>query len=166
MDLQVFGGLPTIADNGVDTILPSSASSQEYGPGSVEIVNAVANPPVGQFSPGRVRYRPSISFRCLPRVPPDMVFAGSITHVVPPFQSFVDVHVTERQSTSGSSAKRYADLCLPIVLGDQERVKCTWPGCMSILKKDGHTRHVENIHLRKVKAICPRCPRAHSKRKR
>ncbi|KIK43952.1 hypothetical protein CY34DRAFT_803181 [Suillus luteus UH-Slu-Lm8-n1] len=164
MDLQVFGGLQTIADNRLDTILPSSTPSQEYGPGSVGIVNAVEDPPVGQLSP-------------------DMIFAGSISHVVSPFQSFVDVHVTERQSTSSSSAKRYAHLCLPIVPGDQERVKCTWPGCMSVLKKDGHTRHVENIHLRKVKAICPRCereftrtyaktkheltcPRAHSKRKR
>lgn len=98
---------------------------------------------------------------------PDLMFASSISHDVQPFQSFVDGHVTERQSTTRSSAKRYAQLCLPIVLGDQERVKCTWPGCMSILKKDGHTRHVENIHLRKVKAICPRCPRAtHPKRKR
>jgi hypothetical protein len=63
MDLQVFG-VQTIADNGLDTILSSSAPSQEYGPGSVGVVNAVEDPPLGQLSSGRVRYRPCISFRC------------------------------------------------------------------------------------------------------
>lgn len=73
MDLQIFGGLQTIADNGLDTILPSSAPSQEYGPlsqESVGIVNAMTDPPVGQLSPGRVRYLRSISFRCLPCATP------------------------------------------------------------------------------------------------
>lgn len=91
----------------------------------------------------------------------DQMFASSVSHVAPPFQSSVNGHVTEGQATSGSSAKRYPHLCLPIMLGGQEKVECTWPGCASILKKDSHTRHVDNIHLRKIKAICTRCPGAH-----
>ncbi|KAG1851339.1 hypothetical protein DFJ58DRAFT_728999 [Suillus subalutaceus] len=145
MNLQViFGdGIQAIEDNDLDTISPSSAPPQEYGPlsqDSVGIVNATTDPPVEQLSP-------------------DLMFAGSGSHVVPPFQSSVNGHVTEKQPTSGSSAKRYPHLCLPIMLGGQKKVKCTWPGCSSILKKDSHTRHVDNIHLRKVKAICSRCGR-------
>ncbi|KAG2123001.1 hypothetical protein BD769DRAFT_1745125 [Suillus cothurnatus] len=145
MNLQVtFGnGLQVIADNDLDTISPLSAPPQDYGPLSQEsavVVNATVDPPVEQRSP-------------------DLMFASSVNHVVPPFQSPVIGHVVERQPTSGSSAKRYSYLCLPIMLGGKEKVKCTWPGCSSILKKDNHTRHVDNIHLRKVKAICTRCKR-------
>ncbi|KAG2347590.1 hypothetical protein BDR05DRAFT_958354 [Suillus weaverae] len=144
MNLQViFGnGLQAVTDDG--TISPSSAPPKEYIPlrsqESVGVINAIADPHVGQLSP-------------------DLMFASSVSHLIPPFQSSVDGHVTERQTTSGSSAKRYPHLCLPIMLGGQEKVKCTWPGCSSILKKDSHTRHVDNIHLRKVKAICTRCER-------
>ncbi|KAG1818016.1 uncharacterized protein BJ212DRAFT_1479839 [Suillus subaureus] len=132
-----------IADNDLDTISPLSALPQEYGPlsqESVGVVNATTDPPVEQLSP-------------------DQMFASSVSHVAPPFQSSVNGHVTEGQATSGSSAKRYPHLCLPIMLGGQEKVECTWPGCASILKKDSHTRHVDNIHLRKIKAICTRCGR-------
>ncbi|KAG2050269.1 hypothetical protein BDR06DRAFT_652290 [Suillus hirtellus] len=145
MNLQfIFStGLQAAADNDSDTFSPSLTTPQEYGPllqESVGVVNVMADPPVGQLSP-------------------DLMVAGSMNHIVPPFQSFIDGHATERLTTSGFSARRYPHLCLSIVLGDQERVKCTWPGCSSILKKDSHTRHVDNIHLRIVKAICTRCER-------
>lgn len=152
MNLQVtFGnGLQVIADNDLDTISLLSAPPQYYGSlsqESVGVVNATVDPPVEQLSP-------------------DLMFASSVSHIAPPFQSSVNGHVAERQPTSGSSAKRYSHLCLPIMLRGKEKVKCTWPGCSSILKKDNHTRHVDNIHLCKVKAICTRCSGAHSTRKR
>lgn len=144
MDLRdIFGnGLHAIPNNDLDTISPSSAPPQEHSSvsqGSVGTFNTMTDSPVGQLSP-------------------DLISAGSVSHIVPPSQS-VDEHVTKRRTTSGSSAKRHPHLCLPVVLGGKEKVKCTWPGCSSILKKDSHTRHVDNIHLRTVKAICARCGR-------
>ncbi|KAG1728720.1 uncharacterized protein EDB91DRAFT_1253317 [Suillus paluster] len=50
----------------------------------------------------------------------------------------------------------------------QGKVKCTWPGCSRFLKKDNHTRHMNETHLRKVKAVCASCgkgfPRSYMKK--
>ncbi|KAG2074832.1 hypothetical protein BDR04DRAFT_1140418 [Suillus decipiens] len=144
MDLQdIFrNGLQAIADNDLDAILPLSAPLQEHrslSQGSAGAFNTTADPPVGQLSP-------------------DLMLAGSVNHVVPPSQP-VDGHVTKRRTTTGSPAKRYPHLYIPIALSGQEKVKCMWRGYSNILKKDSHTRHVDNIHIRKVKAICARCER-------
>ncbi|KAG2109396.1 uncharacterized protein F5147DRAFT_652474 [Suillus discolor] len=93
MNLQVIysAWLHAAADNDSDTISPSLATPQEYGPllqESVGVVNVMADPPVGQLSP-------------------DLMVAGSMNHIVPPFQSFADGHATERLTTSSFSARRY-----------------------------------------------------------
>ncbi|KAG2153390.1 hypothetical protein DEU56DRAFT_751970 [Suillus clintonianus] len=140
----VFGDeLQAIATNNLDTI-SSSAPTQEYSTllyGSGWVTNTmsdVVDLPLGQLPPGL-----------------DLLFASSVSHEL--FTPVVPGHV--KQTISGSSARRYQHLCLPIVLGGQEKLKCTWLGCSSILKKDSHTRHVEEVHFRTVKAICTRCER-------
>lgn len=70
MNLQfIFStGLQAAADNDPDTFSPSLATPQEYGPllqESVGVVNVMADPPVGQLSPGRIRYLRSLSFKRL-----------------------------------------------------------------------------------------------------
>ena len=58
--------------------------------------------------------------------------------------------------------RQYETVCaLTIVTcGGQEKVKCGRIGCSSVVPKAGLTRHVTEIHLRKIKHICNRCGRA------
>jgi hypothetical protein len=65
----------------------------------------------------------------------------------------------EWQTLSGSSIS-HQESHVPVAQGDQEKVKCTWSGCSRVVKKGSYTRHVNEMHLRKVKAVCARCGRA------
>ncbi|KAG1737851.1 uncharacterized protein EDB91DRAFT_1082948 [Suillus paluster] len=40
------------------------------------------------------------------------------------------------------------------------KVKCTWSGCWSVVKKDNYARHVNEIHLRQFRAVCASCGKA------
>ncbi|KAG2048304.1 hypothetical protein BDR06DRAFT_1013082 [Suillus hirtellus] len=48
-----------------------------------------------------------------------------------------------------------AQLSVPIQAKDQ--VKCTWHGCLALVKKDNIRRHVKEVHERKIKAVCAGC---------
>lgn len=69
----------------------------------------------------------------------------------------------EAQTFSDSFDSRHQQLRLPVMQGGQEKVRCTWLGCSRVIKKDNHARHVEEIHLRKVKAVCNDCGREFSR---
>ncbi|OAX34268.1 hypothetical protein K503DRAFT_774724, partial [Rhizopogon vinicolor AM-OR11-026] len=62
----------------------------------------------------------------------------------------------EEQIVCDPSTSRHQ---VPIAQGGQEKVKCAWPGCSRFMTKDSFTRHVNETHLRKVKAVCARCER-------
>ncbi|KAG0701424.1 hypothetical protein DFH29DRAFT_927219 [Suillus ampliporus] len=66
---------------------------------------------------------------------------------------------SEGQTLSDSSARRDEPLPLPIEQGsqDKDKVKCTWPGCSRPVNKDNLTRHVNEMHRRRVKAVCAGC---------
>ncbi|KAG0701418.1 hypothetical protein DFH29DRAFT_1000277 [Suillus ampliporus] len=64
---------------------------------------------------------------------------------------------SEGQTSSDSSVRHNQQLPLPVVRGSQEKVKCIWPGCSKFVTKDSRTRHVNETHLRKVKAACAGC---------
>jgi hypothetical protein len=84
---------------------------------------------------------------------------------VQPFHLSAPQHGTysEGQTLSGPSTSRYQESHIPVVQDSQESVKCTWPGCSRVVRKDGYNRHVDETHLRKVKAVCARCGRAFSR---
>ncbi|KAG2096353.1 uncharacterized protein F5147DRAFT_763570 [Suillus discolor] len=75
---------------------------------------------------------------------------------VPGFLSQYDTD-SDRKTLSESSTSR--DLRLPIAQGSQHKVNCIWPGCSRAIKKDNLTRHVNEVHRRKVKAVCVDCGR-------
>jgi len=140
-------------------------SDQDYGPfsrGSDEVTSILpegADPPVDQLFQGKL----AIFTACFESLPcADTVISVSHDELEQPFQSFVPQQDTcpEGQTLTGSSARRHQQLRLPIVQGGQEKVKCTWPGCSRDINKDNHTRHVNETHLRKVKAFCTYCGRA------
>ncbi|KAG0708564.1 hypothetical protein DFH29DRAFT_993986 [Suillus ampliporus] len=94
---------------------------------------------------------------------PDSLLSGTSDPVTyelgaQPFQ-FVpqDGMCSEGQTLSGSSARSHQQLCLPVMQDDKEKVKCTWLGCWSVIKKDNYTRHVNEIHLRQGRAFCTSC---------
>ncbi|KAJ8585519.1 hypothetical protein M405DRAFT_407076 [Rhizopogon salebrosus TDB-379] len=45
----------------------------------------------------------------------------------------------------------------PVVVPGQKKVQCSWAGCSAVVRRDGLTRHKNEIHLRVVKATCTRC---------
>jgi hypothetical protein len=65
----------------------------------------------------------------------------------------------EWQTLFGSSIS-HQESRVPVAQGDQEYAKCTSSGCSRVVKKGSYTRHVNETHLRKVKAVCARCGRA------
>ncbi|KAG0705153.1 hypothetical protein DFH29DRAFT_302572 [Suillus ampliporus] len=74
-------------------------------------------------------------------------------------QPFLPHHSTysEGQTLSDSSVRHDQEILLPNVQGSQDKVTCIWPGCSRVIKKDNRTRHVNETHLRKVKAVCVGC---------
>ncbi|KAG1884612.1 hypothetical protein F4604DRAFT_1919057 [Suillus subluteus] len=65
----------------------------------------------------------------------------------------------EGQILPGCSARRdqVQQLPLPIVQSSQHKVKCTWHGCSTSVKKGNLTCHVNETHWRKIKAFCADC---------
>ncbi|KAG2348201.1 hypothetical protein BDR05DRAFT_995642 [Suillus weaverae] len=74
-------------------------------------------------------------------------------------QPFLTQHGTysEGQTLSGCSARRDQRLPRSIVRNSQGKVKCTWPGCSRFVKKGNLTRHMNETHWRKIKAVCASC---------
>ncbi|KAG2066355.1 hypothetical protein BDR04DRAFT_1106777 [Suillus decipiens] len=76
---------------------------------------------------------------------------------VPDFLPENDVYSNSDGKTLPESSARHDQPHFSITQGSQEKVKCTWPGCSRAVKKDNLTRHVNEMHHRKVKAICTGC---------
>lgn len=76
-----------------------------------------------------------------------------------PFQKFLpeDDTCSEEQTLSGPSVGHYHRQYLPIVRDGEDKVKCMWPGCSGVIRKDSYTRHVNEVHKRLIKAICATC---------
>lgn len=115
--------------------------------------------PLDQLSPGRVSYIHNLSFAYHTRV--DFFPFGTSDSVSYGLgaQSSAHQHVTrsEEQTLPDPSTSRQRESHLPIAQGVQEKVKCTLPGCSSVVRKDSYTRHLNETHRRKVKAVCSRC---------
>ncbi|KAG1851795.1 hypothetical protein C8R48DRAFT_676382 [Suillus tomentosus] len=63
------------------------------------------------------------------------------------------------KTLSESSTSHDQQPCLPIAQDSLShyKVKCIWPECSRAVKKDNLTRHVNEVHRRKVKAVCIGC---------
>ncbi|KAG1884605.1 hypothetical protein F4604DRAFT_1901209 [Suillus subluteus] len=66
---------------------------------------------------------------------------------------------SEEQTWLGSSSRRDQSLTPPMAQDRQNRVMCTQPGCGMFLKKENLTRHINEVHERKIKARCDYCGR-------
>ncbi|KAJ8581113.1 hypothetical protein M405DRAFT_833070 [Rhizopogon salebrosus TDB-379] len=89
----------------------------------------------------------------------DFFHFGTSGLVIQQFHSSAPQHSTysEAQTLSCPSTTRQPHL--PVAQGIQEKVECTWHGCSGVVRKDSYTRHVNETHLRKFKAVCARCER-------
>jgi uncharacterized C2H2 Zn-finger protein len=87
--------------------------------------------------------------------------SGSVSHELgtQPLQKFLpeDDTCSEGQTLSGPSARHYQRLYLPMMQDGKDKVKCMWPECSSVIKKDSYIRHVNEVHKRQVKAVCTTC---------
>ncbi|KAG1878910.1 hypothetical protein F4604DRAFT_1754840 [Suillus subluteus] len=85
--------------------------------------------------------------------------SGSVSYELgtQPFQKFLpeDDTCSEEQTLSDPSVRHH--LYLPVVQDDEDKVKCMWSGCSSVIRKDNYTRHVNEVHRRQFKAVCAIC---------
>ncbi|KAG2335401.1 hypothetical protein BDR05DRAFT_1006852 [Suillus weaverae] len=67
----------------------------------------------------------------------------------------------EERVPSSSSARPDEHLSIPVAQARQGKgkVRCTWYGCSTVINKDSLTRHVEEVHEGKIKAVCAGCGR-------
>ncbi|KAG1775719.1 hypothetical protein EV702DRAFT_173531 [Suillus placidus] len=78
----------------------------------------------------------------------------------PAAQPFQGIYLRERVPSS-SSARPDEQLSIPVAQARQGKgkVRCTWYGCSTVINKDSLTRHVEEVHEGKIKAVCAGCGR-------
>ncbi|KAJ8594786.1 hypothetical protein M405DRAFT_450192 [Rhizopogon salebrosus TDB-379] len=140
-----------------------SQPSQEYSfllQGSVGINDTLpegTDPPLGQQFAGRVSRTRNLSFAYHSQL--DFFHFGTSGPAAQSFHSSAPQHrYSEAQTLSCPSTNRQPHL--PVAQSIQEKVECIWQGCSRVVRKDSYTRHVNETHLRKVKAVCARCERA------
>ena len=63
---------------------------------------------------------------------------------------------TDGQTLPGPSVNHNQE---PIATGGKERVRCTWTGCSSVVRKENYTRHMNETHRGKIKGFCTHCGR-------
>lgn len=93
---------------------------------------------------------------------PDLLIYGTkSTSYVPGARNILPEHssYSEEQTLPGSSSRHDQPLPPPMVQGYQNRVMCKYPKCGIILKKENLTRHINEVHKRKMKARCDHCKR-------
>ncbi|KAG2070438.1 hypothetical protein BDR04DRAFT_1155468 [Suillus decipiens] len=61
------------------------------------------------------------------------------------------------QAASGSSTKLDEQPLVTVVQGVQEKVRCSWSGCSRVVKKENLSRHVNEVHRRRIKVVCNQC---------
>ncbi|KAG1763385.1 hypothetical protein EDD22DRAFT_969439 [Suillus occidentalis] len=76
----------------------------------------------------------------------------------PNYGTYSDAEMLPESSARHDQQPRFS-----IEQGGQDKVKCTWPGCSKSVKKENLTRHVNEVHRRKVKAVCTRCKKGFSR---
>ncbi|KAG1815827.1 hypothetical protein EV424DRAFT_1627792 [Suillus variegatus] len=144
-----------LAFNELNAVLPL-LTPQEF--------SVLAEPPAfqGQFSD--LKYGPlgfgtstlpegTIPQNLLPDGNPGVVSYGlGVLGLLPQYDTYSD-----RKTLSESSTSRDQQLRLSIAQGSQHKVNCIWPECSRAVKKDSLTRHVNEVHRHKVKAVCVGC---------
>ncbi|KAG1784733.1 uncharacterized protein HD556DRAFT_1451424 [Suillus plorans] len=83
--------------------------------------------------------------------------SGSV-HCEPTAQPLQGIYFKEYVPLN-ASARPDTQLPVPVVQASQakDRVKCTRNGCLTLVKKDNLTHHINEVHEGKVKAVCPSC---------
>lgn len=64
---------------------------------------------------------------------------------------------------SDSSAGLIEQLPLTVVRGIREKVKCNWSGCSRVVNKNNLTHHINELHRRKIRAVCNRCGKGYTR---
>ncbi|KAG2139081.1 uncharacterized protein EDB93DRAFT_1164035 [Suillus bovinus] len=158
-------GLQAIVENEPQTIVPIAQDGlHAVSPSLITPVLPIsAEQSAFQNQPLNLEYGPS-GFNTLPdlpddNVPQDLLLSGTSGVVVshgldaPGFLPWS----SDAKTLSKSSGSHDQQEPLSISKGSQNRVICTWPGCSRAVNQDNLTRHVNEVHWRKVKAACAHC---------
>jgi hypothetical protein len=116
----------------------------------------VGQPPQGKFALGAVSHLNT--YHVWPGMFP---YGTESSSYVPGARDILPQHnsYSAEQTWLGSSSRHDQSLPPRMVQGCQNRVLCTQPGCTVILNKENLTRHINEVHERKIKARCDHCGR-------
>ncbi|KAG1842303.1 hypothetical protein C8R48DRAFT_737816 [Suillus tomentosus] len=116
-----------------------------------------------QGQPSTLEYGPLGFTSTLPeglpisRLPQDLLLSGSYRLDFSPQYDTYFYRKMMSESESSASCDQQSSHPIQVALADQDKVKCTWSGCSKALKKGSLTRHINETHRRKVKAVCVPC---------
>ncbi|KAG2112732.1 hypothetical protein BD769DRAFT_1674023 [Suillus cothurnatus] len=121
----------------------SEAFSAFRDPRATELSSEGAGPHLGQLSQ-------------------DPLLRGTSNSVYEPSVQPLQGIYFEEHVPSSSSARPDEKLSVPVVQASrvEDKVKCTWYGCSTLVNKDNLTRHVSEVHEGKIKVVCEGCGRA------
>jgi hypothetical protein len=91
----------------------------------------------------------------------DPLLRGTSNSVYEPsVQPFQGIYFEEHVPSS-SSARPDEKPSVPVVQASrvEDKVKCTWYGCSTLVNKDNLTRHVSEVHEGRIKVVCEGCRR-------
>jgi hypothetical protein len=119
-----------------------------------------ADPPLGQLFQGQFAIIRRFTLSTY-NISLDLSLQGTSDPIYEPAaQPFQGVYFEEHVPSS-SSARPDKQRSAPVAQSSQvkDKVKCTWNGCSALVNKDNLTRHVKEVHERKIKAVCVGCGR-------
>ncbi|KAG2753140.1 hypothetical protein P692DRAFT_20723532 [Suillus brevipes Sb2] len=117
------------------------------------------DPPLGQIFQGQFATVRGFNLSTY-NVSLDLSRQGTSDIYEPAAQPFQGIYF-EEHVPSNSSVRLDEQLSAPVAQASQvkDKVKCTWNGCSAFISKGCLTRHLEEVHEGKIKAVCKGCGR-------
>ncbi|KAG2053277.1 hypothetical protein BDR06DRAFT_956853 [Suillus hirtellus] len=75
----------------------------------------------------------------------------------PATKPFQGIYFEPENALLSPAARPDAELFVPVGQVSRAKVKCTWERCSALVNKDNLTRHVEEVHEGRIKAVCACC---------
>ncbi|KAG2139079.1 uncharacterized protein EDB93DRAFT_1164024 [Suillus bovinus] len=159
-----------ISDDEPQTVMPLAHDELNVVPPSLALPKlSISEEPLafqGQFVD--LKYDPLGLTRTLSeglrdsKLPQDLLLSGTsgiVSHGldVPVLLPEYDIYSAAKTLSESSTSQDKRHVPRSIAQGSQDRVNCSWPGCSRAVRKDNLTRHVNEMHRRKVKATCTGC---------
>ncbi|KAG1749439.1 hypothetical protein EDB19DRAFT_1904540 [Suillus lakei] len=152
---------PRLGQYPPEPLLYGTSGSTSYEPGAQQGTYSEGQTLSALRDPCAAESLPEVADPHLGRPPQNLLpygISGS-TSYEPGARDILPQHsiYSEEQTLPDSSYRHDQPLPPPVVQGHQNKVKCTQPRCIAVVNRENLTRHINEVHRRKIKARCDRC---------